>query len=121
MPNASILIVDDEEIMRRLLELHLANAGYDVWTAEDPVAAAHIIVKRKPDLLILDVEMPYMNGYEFLAALKADPQTQSIPVVFLTTRDDVADQAPKLGAAAYLTKPVMATRLLEVVAIFAAA
>src|SRR3954462_11480253 len=120
MPAASVLIVDDEEIIRELLQLHLANAGYDVCAAEDPVAAAHIILKRNSDLLIVDVEMPYMNGYEFVAALKADPETKSIPVVFLTTRDDVVEHAKKLGAAAYLTKPVMATRLLEIVAIFAA-
>jgi CheY-like chemotaxis protein len=119
MSSARVLVVDDDAMMRELLQLHLTNAGYRVSAAEDPVAAAHIIVKRKPDLVIVDVEMPYMNGYEFVAALKADPETKDIPIVFLTSRDDVADQARILGAAAYLTKPVVATRLLEVVAIFA--
>jgi two-component system chemotaxis response regulator CheY len=120
MPGANVLIVDDDKVMRELLQLHLANAGYDVRAAEDPVAAGHLIVKCKPDLLIVDVQMPYMNGYEFVAALRADPETRAIPVVFLTTDDDVADEAKKLGAAAYLAKPVMATRLLEIVALFAA-
>jgi CheY-like chemotaxis protein len=110
----TVLIVDDEEIMRDLLRLHLTSHGYDVLLAEDAVAAGHLVVEQKPDLILVDVEMPYMNGYEFVAALKADPMTRDIPVVFLTTREDVADHARSLGVSAYLNKPVTTTRLLEV-------
>jgi len=110
----TVLIVDDEEIMRDLLRLHLTTHGYDVLLAEDPVAAGHLVVKEKPDLILVDVDMPYMNGYEFVAALKADPATRHLPVVFLTTDEDVADHASRLGASAYLNKPVTTTRLLEV-------
>jgi two-component system cell cycle response regulator len=110
----TVLIVDDEEIMRDLLRLHLTTHGYDVLLAEDPVAAGHLVVEEKPDLILVDVEMPDRNGYEFVAALKADPMTRDIPVVFLTTHEDVADQARSLGASAYLHKPVTTTRLLEV-------
>lgn len=57
---------------------------------------------REPPDLILVVQMPYMNGYEFVSALKSDPTTRQIPVVFLTTVDNVAEHAKKLGAAGYL-------------------
>jgi len=113
---AKVLVVDDEAIMRELLRLHLESNGYDVLLAEDAVAAGPLVVRETPDLILVDVEMPYMNGYEFVAALKSDPATRHIPVVFLTTLDSVADEARKLGAAAYLNKPVMADRLLEVLA-----
>ncbi len=115
-----VLVVDDEESMRELIRLHLANEGYDVLLAEDAVAAGHLALREKPDLILLDVQMPYMNGYEFMAALKGDPATSDIPVVFLTTDENVAEHARKLGAAAYLNKPVVANKLLEVLAMFAA-
>jgi CheY-like chemotaxis protein len=115
---AKVLIVDDEPSMRELLRLHLSNEGYEVLSAEDAVVAGHLILQAKPDLLIVDVHMPYMDGYEFVGALKNDPETRDIPVVFLTTDDSVSSQASRLGAAAYLKKPVMADRLLEVVGLF---
>ena len=113
-----VLVIDDEQSMRDLLRLHLSNQGYLVLAAEDAIVAGHMVVSEKPDLLIVDVQMPYMNGYEFVEALKGDPETRDIPVVFLTTDDNVASQAKKLGAAAYLQKPVTADRLLEVVDLF---
>jgi chemosensory pili system protein ChpA (sensor histidine kinase/response regulator) len=112
-----VLVVDDEESMRELLRLHLGNNGYEVISAEDAVVAGRLVVEQRPDLMIVDVEMPYMNGYEFVAAVKADPATRDIPIVFLTTDANVAEQTVKLRADAYLNKPVMANRLLEVVAL----
>lgn len=117
-PGGKILVVDDEPSMRDLLRLHLANNGYEVLAAEDAIVAGHLVVKEKPDLLIVDVHMPYMDGYEFVDALKKDPETRDIPVVFLSTDDDVAAQASRLGAAAYLPKPVTADRLLDVVRLY---
>jgi len=116
---AKILVIDDDDAMRELLKLHLRNNGYEVLAAEDAIVAGHLVIDEKPDLLIVDVQMPYMNGYEFVSALKSDPTTRHIPVVFLTTDDNVGEYARKLGAAAYLNKPVIADRLLEVVALFA--
>jgi CheY-like chemotaxis protein len=110
-----VLVVDDERFMRDLLKLHLTNHGYDVRLAEDAITAGYALLREKPDLVIVDVEMPYMNGYEFVAALKADPATRDLPVIFLTSDKNVAVQANKLGAAAYLNKPVMADNLLRVV------
>jgi CheY-like chemotaxis protein len=112
-----VLVVDDEESMRELLRLHLGNDGYEVIAAEDAVVAGRLVVEQKPDVMIVDVEMPYMNGYEFVAAVKADPSTRDIPIVFLTTDANVAEHAIKLRADAYLTKPVTANRLLEVIAL----
>ena len=114
-----VLVIDDDAVMRSLVKLHLANAGYDVTTADDAIEGGHSVIRTSPDLIICDVNMPYMDGYEFVAALKSDPLTQSIPVVFLSTRDDVAEQAHRLGAAAYLRKPVIADRLIEAVRLLA--
>ena len=104
--------------MRDLLRLHLGNQGYDVLAAEDAIVGGHLMLRDRPDLVIVDVQMPYMNGYEFVGAMKSDPATRDIPVVFLSTDENVASQASRLGAAAYLHKPVMADRLLEVVGLF---
>ena len=114
-----IVVIDDDPVMRTLLDMHLRNAGYEVFIAEDAVDGGHLVMKNLPDLIICDVDMPYLNGYEFAAALKTHDTTRDIPVVFLTSSDDPEDAATRLGAAAHLTKPVRADRLLEVVGRFA--
>jgi CheY-like chemotaxis protein len=110
----SIAVIDDDESLRQLLALHLRNAGYDVLEAEDAVAGGHLVVERRPDLVICDVAMPYMDGYEFIAAMKADPATRDIPVIFLTVEENVVERAKQLGVA-YLMKPVMADQLMRLV------
>jgi DNA-binding response OmpR family regulator len=114
---ARILVVDDSRSVRELLELHLRGAGYDVLGAEDAVVAGKLTVERLPDLLIVDVNMPYMSGIDFVSALRADPEVRGIPVIFLSSREDVAQEAHRLGAVACLTKPVAADRLLEIIAL----
>ena len=116
----TVLVIDDDEVVRSLVRLHLANAGYQVAEAEDAVEGGYLVLKEQPDLVVCDVDMPYMSGYEFVAALKSDPLTQQIPVIFLTVRDDVPDHAGRLGAAAYLRKPLTADRLLQAVDLYAA-
>jgi chemosensory pili system protein ChpA (sensor histidine kinase/response regulator) len=113
-----VLVVDDDVVIRELLSLHLANGGYEPMVAEDPVVAGRIVVETAPDLIIVDINMPYMNGPEFVAALRTDPATRHIPVVFLTVDEDVMDHVAHLGAVAYLKKPVMADHLLSVVGRF---
>jgi two-component system, OmpR family, phosphate regulon response regulator PhoB len=110
-----VLVVDDDESMRALLRLHLTNDGYDVLLAEDAIVGGHLALSDAPDLILLDVQMPYMNGYDLAAALKLDPMTRRIPVVFLTIDENVAEQAGSLGITGYLNKPVAVPRLLEVV------
>ena len=114
-PKAKIAVIDDDRFIRYLLDLHLRKAGYEVFTAEDAVAAGRVVVEHKPDLILCDVDMPFMDGYEFVAALRADPATRHIPVIFLTINPGVADHAKRLGAT-HLMKPVMADELLKAVA-----
>ncbi len=95
-----ILVVDHDRSIRELLRLHLSNAGYEALVAED---------------VIVEVDMPFMNGIEFVATLKADSRTRGIPVVFIGSNAEFDDLARGLGAVAFLTKPVYADRLLEIV------
>jgi len=113
---ASILIVDDDESMRELLRLHLANAGYRVEMAEDAIAAGYMALKSPPDLIITDVSMPHLDGFEFVAAMRAEPTLAAVPVIFLTSLEEGGTRGKELGAAGYLTKPVRADKLLEMVA-----
>ncbi len=113
---ASILIVDDDESIRELLRLHLSAAGYDVHVAPDAIVAGHLVLRNAPDLIITDISMPYMNGFEFVEALKADKSLPYIPVIFLTSMDDGDNRGKELGAVGYITKPVRADRLLAMVA-----
>ena len=111
----SILIVDDDQSLRELLRLHLSSAGYEVTTASDGIEAGYAVLKSPPDLIITDVNMPHMDGYAFVEALKSDQSLPKIPVIFLTSMDDF-DRGKQLGAVGYITKPVRADRLLAVVA-----
>jgi two-component system chemotaxis response regulator CheY len=112
----TILVVDDSNDVRELLRMHLADAGYEVLTAEDAVEAGRVILRGAPDLMIVDVNMPYMDGFELVATLLADTTIPLFPVMFLTSRDDAEDRAELLGAVACLRKPVLADRLLRTVA-----
>jgi two-component system chemotaxis response regulator CheY len=112
---AKILVVDDDESIRDLLRLHLSAAGYEVLVAADAIAAGYTVLRAPPDLIITDVNMPHMDGFEFVAALKADKTLPEIPVIFLTSEDE-GYRGKQLGAVGYVTKPVRADRLLSLVA-----
>ena len=113
---AKILVVDDDESLRHLLELHLSSAGYEVVVAADAIAAGYIVLRAPPDLIITDVNMPHMDGFEFIAALKSDKTLPYIPVIFLTSLEEGDYRGKELGAVGYVTKPVRADRLLAMVA-----
>ena len=113
---ARILVVDDDESLCALLRMHLSAAGYEVSTAHDAISAGYQVLKNPPDLILSDINMPYMNGFEFVAALKADATLPYIPVIFLTSVEDGDSRGKELGAVGYLTKPVRADRLLSLVA-----
>ena len=117
-PRGKVAVIDDDRLIRYLLDLHLRKAGYEVFTAEDAVAAGHVVLEAKPDLILCDVDMPFMDGYEFVSALRADPVTRHIPVIFLTVNKSLSERAKGLGAG-HLVKPVMADELLRTVAKFA--
>ena len=112
---ARILVVEDEQIMRDLLRLHLSTAGYAVEVAEDAIAAGYAVLNSPPDLIICDVEMPHMSGFELIAALRADQKVARVPVIFLTSVQDGEGRARELGAVEYLLKPVRLEELLAAV------
>jgi CheY-like chemotaxis protein len=113
---ANILVVEDDESIRELLRLHLSSAGYKVDVAEDAISAGYMVLRSAPDLIISDINMPHMDGFEFIAALKADKSIAPIPVIFLTSVEEGGQRGKELGAVGYLTKPVRAERLLNLVA-----
>jgi two-component system, OmpR family, alkaline phosphatase synthesis response regulator PhoP len=102
-----ILAVDDERHIVRLVEVNLQRAGYEVVTAYDGREALEKVKSENPDLVVLDVMMPYMDGFEVLKNLKADPATAEIPVIMLTAKAQDADvfRGWQSGVDCYLTKP----------------
>jgi class 3 adenylate cyclase/CheY-like chemotaxis protein len=111
---ARVLVVDDDWLNRELLEAYLADAGCEVLTAYDGKKALEIVAETPPDLVLLDVNMPGMNGYEVCAHLKRDPQTQFIPVVMVTALEAEADKikAIEAGADDFVSKPFNSYLLL---------
>lgn len=112
----TILVVEDDPTMRELLKLHLTTAGYAVRTAADGIEAGHAVLGVTPDLIITDVRMPHMNGFELVEALREDPRMAAIPVIFLTIEGESYDRGASLGALEYLTKPIRVEVLLQKVA-----
>jgi DNA-binding response OmpR family regulator len=103
--NANILVVDDDDSIRSLLEQELSEAGYLIQQATNGKAALESIRKNRPDLIILDVMMPEMNGFDVAAILKNDPQTMDIPIIILSIVQDKA-RGFRIGVDRYLTKPI---------------
>jgi len=110
-----ILIIDDDIGFRDLLRIHLSAAGYQVQVAEDGVTGGRALLEQTPDLIVSDLNMPYLDGFELLRLLNGDAETASIPVILLSGRSDgdTMAKAVELGAADYLTKPVTRDQLLE--------
>lgn len=111
---ASIFVFDDNEAIRTLVRIHLQQAGYEVRVFEDAVEGGRAMLDSPPDLLISDVNMPYMDGLAFLAAMRTDPRLARIPVIMLTSRTDAEAEmaAANSGAAQFLTKPLRRDDLL---------
>ena len=109
----AILIVDDEADILEMLQYNLEKEGYTVLTARNGKSALEQ-VKHKPDLILLDVMMPEMDGWEVCRRLKQDPKTAAIPVLFLTARGTEVDEVIglELGAEDYIVKPISMRKLL---------
>ena len=113
-----VLVVDDDRVIQQLLEVNLELEGYEVVaTAADGKEALEKIAELKPDLVILDIMMPKMDGLEVCRRLRADPDLAKIPVILLSARAQDMDirEGLEIGASAYLTKPFDPVELLEVV------
>ncbi len=102
-----ILIVDDEKDIRSLIEKILGEGAYDIFQAKDGQDMFDFLKDNKPDLILLDVMMPGINGYDICHMLKRNPETSTIPVVMLTVLSGPQDASKgmAMGASAYLTKP----------------
>jgi two-component system cell cycle response regulator len=102
-----ILVVDDDWMNRDLLQAHLEAAGYEVMTANSGQKALEVVGVRLPDLILLDVRMPGMEGYEVCERLKSDEATRHVPVVIVTALDKDEDflRAAEAGADDFLPKP----------------
>jgi len=112
-----ILAVDDERHILRLIQVNLEREGYDVALAFDGKDALSKVDSEKPDLIVLDVMMPFMDGFEVLKHLRSAPKTKDIPVIMLTAKAQDADvfRGWASGVDMYLTKPFNPMELLTFV------
>jgi two-component system sensor histidine kinase/response regulator len=107
-PAPRILVVDDTPENLELLESYLRSQGYQVFALPNGDMALRAATKDHPDLILLDIVMPGLDGYQVCERLKADPATREIPVVFLSALDELGDKvrAFEVGGVDYLTKPL---------------
>ena len=110
-----VLVIDDDELVRETIRLALKHEGFDAVTAEAPVMGDVVARQTKPDLILLDLYMPEMNGLDLLRKLKADGATKDIPVVVFTGSSETIDvmSAIQSGAREYIAKPIDGRRLME--------
>ena len=105
--SAKVLVIDDEAPIRLLCRVNLEAEGMEVIEAQDGTVGVELARSEKPDVILLDVMMPGMDGWEVLQALQAGEGTSEIPIVFLTARAELRDRAQglELGGIDYVTKP----------------
>lgn len=110
----SILVVDDEDMIRSLLRLTLVRAGYEVTEAETGEEGIKIVREQKPDLVLLDVMMPGMDGFAVCEQIRQEPAVSEIPIIMLSARKDPhsRQKSRQIGATDYLTKPWATDELL---------
>ncbi len=111
--NATLLLVEDETLNANLVRSYLERDGHQVKTANTGEEALKIAAKTVPELILLDVMMPQMDGFECCQRLKANPKTQDIPVIFMTALTEVSDKVKgfEIGAVDYITKPIQPEEL----------
>ena len=112
-----ILAVDDSKTMREMVSFTLKGAGYDVVEAEDGKAALAVLNGAKVDAVITDLNMPNMNGFELIRALRANPTYKFTPILMLTTEGDGSkkEEGKAAGATGWIVKPFNPEKLVEVV------
>jgi CheY-like chemotaxis protein len=117
MSKAKILVVDDDASSLELIEAMLVPNGYEIITANDGSKAVAIIIEKKPDLILLDIMMPGLDGYSTLTKIKENKTISKIPVVMLTAMGFQLNKelALRFGAVGYITKPVELAELLKTI------
>ncbi len=112
---AKILLVEDNEMNRDMLSRRLTRQGYEVVLAQDGARGVAMATEERPDLVLMDMSLPVLDGWEATRRLKSDPATRVIPVIALTAHAMAADKEKALAAGCddYDTKPIELPRLLE--------
>jgi DNA-binding response OmpR family regulator len=115
--SAKILVIDDEPEITDIIETFLESAGYEVKSENSSVIGIERAKTFLPDLILLDIMMPFMDGYEVCKELKKSEDTSKIPVVFLTGKDARSDEGRsfEVGGDMFIKKPFSCERLLEIV------
>ena len=111
----TILVVDDEQDLLELIEYNLKKEGFDVLTAEDGMEGIEMTLKHNPNLVLLDIMMPKMDGLEVVERMREDEKLRRIPIIFLTARGDEKTEVEGLdkGGDDYITKPISTTKLIS--------
>ena len=111
---AHILVVEDQEDNRQILRDLLGSVGHDMLEAHDGQQALDMVAKQRPDLILMDIQLPIMDGYEATRRIKADPATKNIPIIVVTSYALSGDEgkARDAGCDAYVTKPYSPRQLL---------
>jgi len=114
---ARILIVDDSPSQLMGMKRIVEKLGHEALTAEDGAAGVEAAKANKPDLILMDVVMPNLNGFQATRAISKEPTTSHIPIVLVTTKDQETDKVwgMRQGAKAYITKPFSESDLLEII------
>jgi len=117
MSKAKILVIDDDASSLELMEAMLVPNGYEIITANDGSKAVAIIIEKKPDLILLDIMMPGLDGYSTLTKIKGNKTISKIPVVMLTAMGFQLNKelALRFGPVGYITKPVDLDELLKTI------
>ena len=112
-----VLIVDDSPSQLVGMKRTVEKLGHEVITAEDGAAGVEVAKRELPDLILMDVVMPNLNGFQATRTISKDPKTSHIPIVLVTTKDQETDKVwgMRQGAKAYITKPFTETQLIEVI------
>ncbi|MGK7919597.1 MAG: PleD family two-component system response regulator [Trichodesmium sp.] len=114
MIKKKVLLVEDSLTVRKIISYSLLRLGLNVIEANDGVEAIEKIYSEKPDLVLLDITIPKISGYDVCKKIKSDPKIQDIPVIFCTSKDDEKDyyEATKYGIDGYLSKPFQHSEII---------
>ncbi len=114
---ARVLVIDDEPEITEIVETFLTEAGYQVAVENSPLEAVNKAQQFKPDVILLDIMMPGVDGYDICQQIKADPQFSGVPIIFLTGKDrsDDMGRSFRSGGDMFIKKPFSCERLLEIV------
>jgi twitching motility two-component system response regulator PilG len=117
MKKGKILVVEDEESLLKLESILFSSKGYQVTGVRDGKSALESIAADRPDVVVLDIMLPDLDGFEVCRAIKENPQTCTLPVIMLTAKKSSQDleRGKQAGADAYITKPFKSVKVLEVI------